>query len=499
MTLNGEELQLKLQEGVDLISDAVKVTLGPKGRNVILYNGEGKAYLTKDGISVASRVYSEDPTVNAAIQILREASEKTAVDGGDGTTSSIVLAQALYNAGIEALSLKRNIVDIRDEFSKAREKILTELKKQSVQLEFNHENAKHIAYISANNDEKVASLVADAYAGVGKDGTVVVEKVDEAFSKVDIIDGSRYRIGIASKDFFSTRKRNEAVLDDCYVLLYNNTIKSIDEIRKALVRPVEDKKPIAIFADDFTEVALSQLYQNYVKGILDVIPIKTVGSDFHKKDLYRDLAALTGASVYESAQTLGINLGRADTVRSTLIDTVIYNRNPRKQYLEYIKDLEDNLSGEMIPALKELVRQRLANLKGRIATIYVGGITAVEQKEKFDRIEDAVCAVRAAFEEGVCDGGGSTLVRISRKIKECPIVSAALCAPIYQLSINSYGENDLSIMSKVTDKLGWNFLTDKLEDLSKSGVIDPVKVVRLSVENAMSVALQLLTTEAIVC
>ena len=236
-----------------------------------------------------------------------------------------------------------------------------------------------------------------------------------------------------------------------------------------------------------------------MRGIIDVIPIKAMGSTFHKKDLFRDLCALVGGSIYETATSIGVNLGKVDKIKATLTETVLYNEEPSKAYKEYIADMEENLKGEMIPALKELVKQRLANLKGKIATIYVGGVTTVEQKERFDRIEDAVCAVKAAFEEGVCDGGGSTLVRISRKLKGCSIVSPALCAPVYQLSINSYGQNDYSIMSKITDKKGWNFLTNQLEDLSESGVVDPTKVVRLSVENAMSVALQLLTTEAIVC
>ena len=249
MVLNGEELKSKLKEGVDLIADAVKVTLGPKGRNVVLYSGEGKAYLTKDGISVASRVDSEDPTIKAAVQIMREASEKTAIDGGDGTTSSLVLAQALYNNGCQALQDGVNIVDIRKEFEYASQEINKYLKDVSTKLYCNREEVKHIAYISANNDEKVADIVADAYIGVGKDGTVVVEKYDEAFSKVDIIDGSRYKIGVASKDFFSTRKRNEATYENAYVLLYNNTIKSIDEIRKSLSKAIDDHKPIVIIAE----------------------------------------------------------------------------------------------------------------------------------------------------------------------------------------------------------------------------------------------------------
>ena len=500
MILHGEEIRSKLKEGVDLIADAVKVTLGPKGRNVILYNGAEKAYLTKDGISVASRVYSEDPAVNAAIQIVREASEKTAVDGGDGTTTSLILAQALFNEGLKALDSGITIVDIRKRYADFLEKAEKYLHDNSRVLDYTYDNAKYVAYISANNDEQIANLVAEAYDKVGKDGVVLVEKYDEPYTKVDYIEGSRYKIGLADKSFYSGMKKNEASYNDAYVFLYNNDIKSIDEIKYALYKPAEERKPIVIIANNFTEACISQLYQNYVKGILNIVPIRAMGSSVHKKDLYRDLAALTGAEVYESApKNSGLNLGHLDKVKSTLVESIFYNEKPSKRYLEYLKDLQDNVDNEMVPAIKELVKQRLSNLRGQIATIYVGGVTDVELKERYDRIDDAVCAVRAAFEEGVIDGGGSTLVRMARSINPPTEIGNALLAPFNQLITNSYGNVSFATPIDITDSLGWNFLTDKLENLSETGVIDPTKVVRLSIENSMSVALQLLTTEAIVC
>ena len=500
MILHGEEIRSKLKEGVDLIANAVKVTLGPKGRNVILYNGEGKAYLTKDGISVASRVYSEDTAVNSAIQIAREASEKSAKDGGDGTTTTLILAQALFNEGVVALKAGKSIVDIRKDYSDFLEKAKHYLVEHSRNLEYTFDNAKYIAYISSNNDDDVANIVAEAYMKVGKDGSVLVEQHPEAYTKVNYIEGSRYKISLASKDFYSTLKRNEASYDNVLVFLYNNDIKSVEQIQQVLYTAASQRKPLVIIANNFSEIALSQLYQNFIRDTVKTIPIKAMGSSVHRKDLYTDLSALTGAAVYEVSPKVSCVLGKLDKVKSTLVETVFYNEIKSKKYIEHLAGLEENMNNETVPAIKELVKHRLDNLRGKIATIYVGGVTDVEQKEKYDRIEDAVCAVKAAFEEGVIDGGGSTLIRMVREIKPSDDIKIALCAPFETLILNSYGKisEESCNLNMITDSLGWNFLTDRQENLSKTGVIDPTKVVRLSIENSMSVALQLLTTEALV-
>lgn len=498
MILQGKEIRSKLKEGVDLITDAVKVTLGPKGRNVILYDGSDNAYLTKDGISVASRVYNEDPAINAAIKIVREASEKTARDAGDGTTTSLILAQALFNEGLKALDNGVSIVDIRKHYSDFLEKANNYLKNNARNLDYTYDNAKYIAYISANNDEDIAKIVAEAYSRVGKEGSVIVEQYDEPYTKVEYIEGSRYKIGIASKDFYSSKRKNEAQYSDAYVLLYNNDIKSIDEIKYALVKPAEQKKPIVIIANDFSEICLSQLYTNYIKGVVNVLPIKSIGSSYHRRDLFNDIQSITGGKIYESRPTsTDVDFGKLDKIKSTLIETVLYNATPRPKYIEYLDILKENMENEKAAPIKELLRQRISSLNGNIATIYVGGTTTVEQKERYDRIEDAVCAVKVAFEEGVIDGGGSTLVRMAREICDYDEIKNALYSPFNQLCTNSYG--GVELVDKVTDALGWNFLTDTQENLSESSVIDPVKVVRLSIENSMSVALQLLTTEALVC
>jgi len=498
MILHGKEIRSKLKEGVDLITDAVKVTLGPKGRNVILYDGADNAYLTKDGISVASRVYSEDPAVNAGIKIVREASEKTARDAGDGTTTSLILAQALFNEGLKALDKGVSIVDIRKHYSEFLEKANNYLKNNARNLDYTYDNARYIAYISANNDEDIAKIVAEAYSKVGKDGSVIVEQYDEPYTKVEYIEGSRYKIGIASKDFYTSKKKNEAQYSNAYVLLFNNDIKSIDEIKYALVKPAEEKRPVIIIANDFSEICLSQLYTNYIRGLVNILPIKSMGSSYHRRDLFNDIQSITGGKIYESRPTsTDIDFGKLDKVKSTLIETVFYNSTPRPKYLEHIEELKENIGNEKVAPIKELLKQRLSNLNGNIATIYVGGTTTVEQKEKFDRIDDAVCAVKVAFEEGVIDGGGSTLVRMAREICKYNEIRDALYSPFNQLCINSYGAANL--IDNITNSLGWNFLTDSQENLSESSVIDPVKVVRLSIENSMSVALQLLTTEAIVC
>ena len=497
MVLKGKDVIDKVKEGVDLIADAVKVTLGPRGKNVILFNGMEKAYLTKDGISVASRVYSEDPAVNAGIQIAREASERTARDGGDATTTTLVLVQSLFSEGLNVLNTVGNIIAIRDEFKSAGERFIQCLKEHVRPLERNEENARKIAYISANNDKDIANIVAKAYGSIDENGTVVVEKYPEAYTKVDIIEGSRYKIGIASKDFFNMKKRNEASYDNAKVLLINNDVKSIQSIGAAVSHCATAKVPLVVVANDFTEACLAEFYTNFIRGIIDILPIRAMGSEFHKRDLYTDLSAITGAKVFDVASKQGLGLGDIDKVKCTLTETILYDKNHRKSYLEHISDLEGQLESEMAEPIKALIKDRIQNLRGSIATIYVGGITEVEQTERYDRIEDAVCAVRVAFEEGICDGGGATLWRIAEKMQEYPIVSLALRKPYKTLWSNTYGFTETYDIP--TEDKSMNFATDKFENLGKAGVIDPAKVVRLSVENALSVAMQLLTTEAIVC
>lgn len=498
MVLKGKDVIDKVKEGVDLIADAVKVTLGPKGKNVILFNGMDKAYLTKDGISVASRVYSEDTAVNAGIQIAREASEKTAKDGGDATTTTLVLVQSLFSEGLKKLESKEyDIRALKYQFKFAGERFISNLKKHVRPLERNEENARKIAYISANNDDEIANIVADAYGSVDDNGTVVVEKYAEPYTKLEIIEGSRYKLGIASKDFFSSKKKNEASYENAKVLLVNNEIKSIQSIAAAVGYCVTSRAPLVVIANDFTEACLAEFYTNYIRGIVDILPIRAIGSDFHKRDLYTDLSSITGAKIFDAPSKQTIGLGDIDKVNCTLTQTILYDKVHRKSYNEHIADLESQLESEMAEPIKELIRQRIQNLRGSIATIYVGGITEVEQSEKFDRIEDAVCAVRVAFEEGICDGGGATLWRIAEEIKDFPVVSQALKEPYRTLWKNTYGINELGKVP--TRDKSMNFATDEYENLGECGVIDPAKVVRLSVENAMSVAIQLLTTEAIVC
>jgi len=498
MVLKGKDVIDKVKEGVDLIADAVKVTLGPKGKNVILFNGMDKAYLTKDGISVASRVYSDDAAVNAGIQIAREASERTAKDGGDATTTTLVLVQALFSEGLKALeSNTYDIMTLRNQFKIAADAFKLALKDHTRPLERNEKNARKIAYISANNDEDIANIVARAYGSIDENGTVIVERHPEPYTKLEVIEGSRYKLGIASKDFFSSKKKNEASYENAKVLLVNNEIKSIQSIGAAVGHCVTNKVPLVIIANDFTEACLAELYTNFVRGIVDILPIRAMGSEFHKRDLYADLSAITGAKVFDVASKQSLGLGDIDKVNCTLTQTVLYDKEHRKSYSDHIANLESQLESEMAEPIKALIRQRIQNLRGSIATIYVGGITEVEQSEKFDRIEDAVCAVRVAFEEGICDGGGATLWRISEKIKACPIVSSALKEPYKTLWNNTYGYSQDAVTPSKQESM--NFATHKFENLGESGVIDPAKVVRLSVENAMSVAMQLLTTEAIVC
>lgn len=493
MVLRNNEATEKLKKGINLLADTVGATLGPKGRNVILFGDADKPYLTKDGISVAKNIYDEDPAINAGITILREASEKTAKEAGDGTTTSIILAREFYNAGLNMLETGSSIIDVKKKFNEILDIVKKHIELVSHKMTFTKEMISFIATTSANNDTAIGNLVADAYLEAGENGTVKAVIGNSSNTYIEMNEGSYFKLGLVSKDFFNSDKKSEASYDECFVLLYNNSVKHINDIMPGLAKAAEKKLPIVVFADNFSQLSLQQMWQNHIKGVVRIIPISVTGYSGHKKDLFGDLSALTGATVYESLKmgSKECNLGFCKKIVATIVDTVILN-DESDDYKRRVVHLNNLIDSEKNDVLKEVLVQRLNSLKGNIANIYVGGITDVEAKERFDRIDDAICAVKASLEEGVCDGGGYTLLTAPESVRYI------LSAPFKQLCENcGYNSNDL--MKKIFDNLnGFNFLTDKFENLYESGVIDPVKVVRLSVENAVSVAIALLTTSAIV-
>lgn len=486
----------KIKAGIDTLVNTVKLTLGPKGHNVLLFDGAGKAFPTKDGITVASHIKSKDAAQEAAIQILREASSKTAELAGDGTTTTLVLAQALYNAGSEALKHK-NLPALKAELNLAVKECRDLLKssKFTRAIPFDKEHLAYVATTSANNDEEIGNLIADAFIQVGKEGTVTFDTEDVLRTYTEVYEGSRYKIPIVGREFINSKKSLEAKYDESYVLIFNNTAKDISNIAPAVRKAAKDNKPIVIFADDFSELCLSQLYANVVQNLVQVVPIRVVGYGGYKKDVYEDISVLTGAKVVDRVPNDEM-LGKCDKISSSFSQTVITVNNPSPAFAERLSQIKETIKNEKDPVMKKQFKERLTQLQGRIATIHVGGATDAEQKERYDRVEDAVCAVNAALEEGISAGGGSTFVLLANEISELSkVLKSALLAPYTQLCINSSVTPKLV---KITEDCGYNFLTDRFENLYNGGVIDPTKVIRLCIEHAVSVVMLLLSTEAIV-
>jgi len=500
MVLSNEQSIEKLTEGVDLICNIVKATFGPRGKNIILFDGADKPFMTKDGISVAKHVYSEDPAVQAAVEIVRQASEQTAEKGGDGTTSSLILAQAFFKYGLQCLKDKTyTMLDLKKEFAEVKEIINKELERLALPVEFSQESLANIATISTNNDTNLGNLVANAYMLAGKEGVVKAELTESFITKTELQKGATYKLGVADKYFFNSATKAECNYENCLVFLYNNQVKDIDNIRPAIIKAAQSKTPIVIFAHDFSELALTQFYTNKAKGLLEVVPIKLFGFEGHKKDLLADLSALTGGEIYDNNKLGNFEpiLGFCNKITSNLIDTCIFVENTTEAFEQHIEKLTKIMENEDVPALKALYQDRINSLRGNIATIFVGGITAVETKEKFDRIEDAICAVKASLEEGIVAGGGSTLAQISNVLDaKYALTKTCLWAPFKQLCINS--DLEFTELQKYALDHGYDFYYEEPADLLDNGIVDPKKVIRLSVENAISVALALLTTEGIV-
>lgn len=502
MIYTNDDAKLKLQEGVNLIANIVKQTLGPKGKNVILFNGDDEAFMTKDGISVAKKVRSTNSAVEAGIQIMREASAKTADQAGDGSTTSLILAQALFNKGIEMLNAGHNIVEIKEAFAKGVELIKSNISNFSRQVTFDYNTLKYVATTSANNDESVGNIIADAFMSVGPEGTVLFDMEDAPSTYIDVTESSQFKLGIAAREFFNKETKQEADYDNPLVLIINNDIKALSEIRPALKKAVEEKRPIAVFATDFSQAALNQFYMNFIQGNLKIVPIRIVGYAGNRRDIMQDISSLTGADVYDICpQGIEPRLGECDHITSSLTHTLLVSNNPSENYLIRINTLKEMIKNEKDGAIKKFMVDRLSQLRGKIAIVHVGGRTQVEAKERYDRVEDAICAVKASLEEGISEGGGMTYLRLSN-ISEMPdIIKQALKEPFNQLCVNADSDYETiigQIISQGYDESGYNFLSEKAENLYEAGIIDPTKVIRLAIENATSVAMMLLTTSSII-
>jgi chaperonin GroEL len=514
----GDEARAKLKAGVDKLANAVKVTLGPRGREVILEKKWGSPVVTKDGVSVAKEIELTDPYENMAAQLVKEVASKTADVAGDGTTTATVLTQAIYEEGLKAIASGANPVYVKRGIDEAVKIIVEELKKISKPVTGRKE-IEQVATISANNDPEIGKIIADAMEKVGKDGVITVEESKSAETVLEVTEGMQFDRGYLSPYFVTNAEKMEAVLENPYILIYEKKINNIRELLPVLEKVVQTNKPLLIIAEDVEGEALATLVVNHIKGVLRVCAVKAPGFGERRKAMLQDIAILTGGTAI--TEDLGIKLesvdldmlGKADKVVVDKDNTTIIGGkgNPEdiKARIEQIKKQIETTTSEYD---KEKLQERLAKLAGGVAIIKVGAATEAELKEKKDRVDDAVHATKAAVEEGIVPGGGIALFRASRalcNIKEentdkawgIKIVKNACKVPLKQIAYNAGFEGSV-IIEKIKDvdnvNYGFDAATGEYVDMVEAGIIDPTKVVRTALQNAASIAGTMLTAECLV-
>jgi chaperonin GroEL len=513
-----EEARQKILKGVKTLADAVKVTLGPKGRCVILDKSYGGPHITKDGVTVAKDIELEDKFENMGAQMVKEVAGKTADKAGDGTTTATVLAEAIYTEGLKNVAAGANPMDLKRGMERALKTIVAELEKRSKKVETSNEIAQ-VATISANNDPEIGQLIAKAIERVGKDGTLTIEDGQGFETTLDVVEGMNFDRGYLSAYFMTHPESQECVFDDAFILIYDKKISGIKEMIPILQAVAETGKPLLIIAEDVEGEALATLVVNRLRAGLKVCAVKSPGFGDRRKAMLEDIAILTAGEVI--SEEVGIKLeavalqqlGRAKKVVIKKDETTIIegagSKDAIKKRVEMItRQIEESTSDYD----KEKLQERRAKLVGGVAVIRVGAATEVEMKEKKDRVEDARQATAAAVAEGILPGGGTALVRCLPVLKQlidsldadvktgAQIIARALSSPLRQIAFNAGQEGSIILqhVEKLSDNMGYNALTGEFVDMIKTGILDPTKVVRTALENAVSIAALLLTTEAIV-
>lgn len=493
-----------LKNGVDTLANAVKVTLGPKGRNVVIEKEYGSPLITKDGVSIAKEIEIEDRYENLGAQIIKDVAEKTCNDSGDGTTSSVVLAQAIINEGLKMVAAGMNPLDIKQGIDLAVETIVEYIKSNSEFIDGDYERIKQIASISANNNDEIGELISNAIKTVSKNGIITLEESKSRDTYVDVVEGTQFDRGYISPYFVTNNYTKECVLEDPYIILYKDKLTNLKDIILVLEPAVESGKPILIIAKDYDNEVINTLVANRVRTQLKICAVKAPA--FGDLDYLKDLAYLTGGVIVDE-NTQNINcLGRCNKVVVTKDSTTIID-GVGKEITNRLAELEEQY--DMFP--NDLLKERISKLRGGAAILYVGAVSEIEMKEKKDRVEDALCATRAAIEEGIVAGGGSMLLHALPLLELLEtdnvdvqaginIVKEAIKKPLFQIATNA-GKDGSVIVQKVLDNdsnIGYNAKEDRFEDLKESGIIDPVKVIRTSLENAASIAGMFLTTECVI-
>ena len=513
------EARDKLKKGVDTMANAVKVTLGPKGRNVILDKKFGAPSVTKDGVSVAKEISLKDPIENMGAQLVKEVASKTADSAGDGTTTATLLAQAIFTSGIKNVAAGANPMDIKRGIDKTVEIVVKKLKEASQQINDSKE-IEQVATISANNDSKIGKMIANAMDKVGKDGVITVEEAKGTETEVKVVEGMEFDRGYISPYFATNTEKMEAELENPYILICDKKVSVMKDLLPVLEAVSQTGKPLVIIAEDVDGEALATLVVNKIRGSLKVAAVKAPGFGDRRKEMLEDIAILTGGTVIAEERGYKLEnatldyLGTADKININKDNTMIVNGNGDKATIEgRVNQLKGQIDNTTSDYDKEKLQERLAKLSGGVAILYIGAATEVEMKEKKDRVDDALHATRAAVQEGVVTGGGIALLRASTCscINEIVvdnedeqtgvnIMKTALEAPLRTIVSNAGGEGSVIVQRVKEGKggFGYNARKDKFEDLLAAGIIDPTKVTRLALENSASIASLLLTTECVV-
>ena len=507
-----------LKEGVDQLTDAVKVTLGPKGRNVVLEKKFGAPIITKDGVTVAKDIELSDPYKNMGAQMVKEVASKTGDIAGDGTTTATVLAQAIINTGLKNITAGANPMDIKRGIDKAVEKVIAHLKSQAKVIGDDLSKIEQVARISANDDEEIGKLIAEAMGKVHKEGVITVEESKGTSTHVDVVEGMQFDRGYISAYFVTNAEKMEADLENPYILIHDKKITSMKDLLPILEATAQAGRPLLIISEDVEGEALATLVVNRLRGSLRVCAVKAPGFGDRRKEMLEDIAILTGGTVISEEKGLKLEnttldmLGNAEKVTVNKENTTIVNGSGDKEMIKArVGQIKQQMTTTTSDYDKEKLQERLAKLSGGVAVLYIGAASEVEMKNKKDRVDDSLHATRAAIEEGIVPGGGVAYIRAISALEGLKgdnedqttgieIVKRSIEEPLRQIAINSGKEGAVIAQAVKAGKgdFGYNAQTDKLEKLYASGVIDPVKVVRVALENAASVAGMFLTTEAVV-
>ncbi len=507
-----------LKKGVDELANAVKITLGPKGRNVVIEKKFGSPHITKDGVTVAKEIELEDAKQNLGAQLVKEVASKTGDQAGDGTTTATVLAQSIVSVGLKNVTAGANPMDLKRGIDKAVAQVVESIKAQSEVVGDNYDKIEQVATVSANNDAEIGKLIADAMRKVSKDGVITIEEAKGTDTTIDIVEGMQFDRGYISPYFVTNTEKMEVEQEKPYVLIYDKKISNLKELLPILEPAVQSGRPLLIIAEDVDSEALTTLVVNRLRAQLKICAVKAPGFGDRRKEMLEDIAILTGGTVISEEKGIKLEnatlemLGTAEKITVNKDDTIIVNGAGKKENIAArIAQIKSQIANTTSDYDREKLQERLAKLSGGVAVLYVGAASEVEMKEKKDRVDDALSATRAAIEEGIVPGGGVTYIRAQAALEKLKganddeqtgieIVKRAIEEPLRQIVTNA-GKEGAVVVQKVREgkgDFGYNARTGTYENMHAAGVVDPAKVARIALENAASIAGMFLTTECVI-